>query len=283
MLILPAPLKTFIFNWGKSCLICGYCNLIIKERNGVSFYQFPNLVKFTNIRHGIFTRKGGFSKNPYQSLNVSYDLGDDETNVKQNRNIVSQCLDEKELVFAKQVHGTNIIKFIENKKDYIQEISDTPLVGDAMITNIPGKNLVVQIADCQSIFMYDPVVGVIANVHSGWRGSINNITSHAILMMKKNFGCNPPDIVASISPSLGPCCSEFINFKKEIPKKFWEYRDGSNHFDFWSATRDQLNDAGVLSENIYLSRICTKCSKDLFFSYRGEGVTGRFAAVIGLK
>ena len=257
--------------------------MILKERNGVSFYQFPNLINFTDIRHGIFTRKGGFSKYPYQSLNVSFGLGDDEAHVKQNRNIISQCLDEKELVFAKQVHGTNIIEFREEKKGRIQEISDVSPVGDAMITNVPGKNLVVQIADCQSILIYDPVLNVIANVHSGWRGSISNITHHTIMMMGKNFECSPTDIVVSIAPSLGPCCSEFINFKEEIPKKFWKYKDGSNHFDFWSATCDQLSNTGILPENIYFSRMCTKCNTDLFFSHRGEGVTGRFAAVIGLK
>lgn len=257
--------------------------MILKERNGVSFYQFPNLINFASIRHGIFTRKGGFSKYPFQSLNVSFGLGDDEVHVKQNRHIISQCLDEKELVFARQVHGTEIIEFRKNKKGCTQEISGAPRVGDAMITNVPGKNLVVQIADCQSILIYDPVLKVIANVHSGWRGSIRNIAHHTIMMMEKKFGCRPTDIVASITPSLGPCCSEFINFKEEIPPKFWKYRDGVNHFDFWSATHDQLINTGILLENIYLSRICTKCHTDIFFSHRGEGVTGRFAAVIGLK
>ncbi len=267
--------------------------MILKERNNVSFYQFPNLIKFTNIRHGIFTRRGGFSKYPFQSLNVSFGLGDDESNVKKNRNIILQCLDENsldenglhenKLVFLKQVHGRNVVEFSGNNKVFAKTTSGEALVGDAMITNIPGRNLVVQIADCQSILMYDPYRNVVANVHSGWRGSINNITGRTIMTMEKKYGCRPKDIVVSISPSLGPCCAEFINFKKEIPQKFWKYGDDFNLFDFWAITCDQLSDAGILSENIYLSRICTKCSTDLFFSYRGESVTGRFAVVIGLK
>ena len=67
-----------------------------------------------------------------------------------------------------------------------------------------------------------------------------------------------------------------------IPRPFWSYKDGDHHFDFWAISHDQLVAAGVRSKNIRLSGICTCCNPELFFSYRGEKVTGRFAAVIGL-
>jgi copper oxidase (laccase) domain-containing protein len=123
---------------------------------------------------------------------------------------------------------------------------------------------------------------VVANVHSGWRGSLKNIIGRTVNIMG-TLGVRPPDIIAGISPSLGPCCAEFMNYKQEIPKKFWVYKDGDDHFDFWSLSRDQLGNAGVLPENVCLSKMCTKCCTDLFYSYRGEKTTGRFAAVIGLK
>ena len=68
-----------------------------------------------------------------------------------------------------------------------------------------------------------------------------------------------------------------------IPSKFWTYKQGANHFDFWSISRDQLRESGVVQKNIYSSNVCTKCNTDAFFSYRGENTTGRFAAVIGLQ
>lgn len=280
--------------------------MIVKHKNGVSFLEFPNLARFSGIRHAIFTRNNGKSRGHYRSLNVSYGVGDDDNNVKLNRNIISQCMDEKGLVFADQVHGIRVMVFAKDNKasptfdnDVSYENENSKLFNeqagvfdsdsekkravDALVTNIPKRFLVVQIADCQSTLMYDPVRGIVANVHSGWRGSISNIIGITIKVMEKSLGCAPSDIIAGIGPSLGPCCAEFVNYNKEIPKQFWRYKDENSHFDFWSVSCDQLCTAGVLIENIVLSKLCTKCNPDRFFSFRGEGTTGRFASIIGLK
>jgi len=256
--------------------------MILKEKNGVLFFQFPNLAKFSDIRHGIFTKNCGHSKNPYQSLNVSLSVGDNYLHVKQNRRIISKCIEGNELVFANQVHETNVLILSKNNAPLVEEAFGKPAVGDAMVADIPEKFLTVQVADCQAVLMYDPSRHVVANVHCGWRGSVNNIIGKTIKIMADIFGCNASHIVAGISPSLGPCCAEFINYKTEIPDRLWKYKDRSNHFDFWSLSLDQLCNEGVLIENICLSQICTKCNTDLFFSFRGEGTTGRTAAVIGL-
>ncbi len=256
--------------------------MILKKKDGILFFQFPNLAKFSGIRHGIFTRNCGHSKNPYQSLNVSLSVGDNYSDVKQNRRIISKCIVGNELVFAKQVHETNVLILSKNNAPFVDKAFGKPAVGDAMVTDIAEKFLLVQVADCQAVLMYDPFRRVVANVHCGWRGSINNIIGKTIKIMADIFGCNASHIIAGISPSLGPCCAEFINYKTEIPDRLWKYKDRSNHFDFWSLSLDQLCNAGVLIENICLSQICTKCNTDLFFSFRGEGTTGRTAAVIGL-
>ncbi|MCP4352430.1 MAG: peptidoglycan editing factor PgeF [Desulfobacterales bacterium] len=254
--------------------------MVLKEKNGIPFFHFPNLAEFSGIQHGIFTRKGGNSSKPFSSLNVTLGLGDSEAAVRQNRSEISQAMGGKELVFASQVHGTKVLVLSNNNNPGWKTGTKNP--GDAIVTNIPMKPLVIQVADCQAVLMYDPVRQVIANVHSGWRGSINNIIGAAADVMIKKFDCNPSDIVAGIGPSLGPCCAEFVNYEKEIPEKFWKYKNSSDHFDFWWVSKDQLCNAGVLAENIYSGNMCTKCNTDLFFSYRGEGVTGRFAVVAGL-
>jgi len=253
--------------------------MILKEKNGISFFQFPNLAGFSGIQHGVFTRKGGNSSKPFNSLNVTLGLGDSEAAVKQNRSDISQAMGGKELVFASQVHGTKVLVLSDNNSGWE---TGPKKPGDAIVTNIPMKPLMIQVADCQAVLMYDSVRQVIANVHSGWRGSINNIIGITADVMKQKFDCNPSDIFAGIGPSLGPCCAEFVNYKNEIPEKFWKYKNSSDHFDFWSISKKQLCNAGVLKENIYSSNMCTKCNTDLFFSYRGEGVTGRFAIVAGL-
>jgi len=256
--------------------------LILTKANGVSFYRFPNLLPFANLRHGIFTRNGGFSKGNFSSLNVSLSVGDDSENVIRNRKIISMCMDNGDLVFTKQVHDKNVI-VVSEKSANVSASSETRIEGDALVTDLYNKMLVIKTADCQAVLLYDPVKNVVANVHSGWRGSIYNIIGATIYAMKENYNCIPSDILAGISPSLGPCCAEFLNYKKEIPGQFWKYKDSAFNFDFWAISADQLSYAGVMPENIYSCRMCTKCNKDLFYSYRGEKTTGRMATIIGLK
>lgn len=257
--------------------------MILTTQNGVSFYQFQHLTDFAGIRHGIFVRTGGCSDHPFQSLNVSFGLGDDDKNVEHNRQRVAQGIDGQDFVYLKQVHGQDIVVFSRSQGKAAPDIFKQPLIGDAMVTNIPDKFLVVPVADCQSVLLCDPVGLAVANIHSGWRGNIKNIIGRTVQTMKTLIGCDPNDILAGIGPSLGPCCAEFVNYKKEIPRAFWRYKDGHDFFDFWSVSYDQLLAAGVSAKHIESSRICTKCNTDLFFSYRAEGTTGRFAAVIGLR
>jgi polyphenol oxidase len=256
--------------------------LLQKEKNGVSYLQFPNLEAFPCIRHAVFTRKGGVSAPPHDSLNVSYAAGDRDDAVTQNRQKILTVMDTDELVFARQVHGAEVLSFTEN--DFIEPRSAgaAPRTGDAMISSARGKTLVLKVADCQPVLMVDPVSRVIAAVHSGWRGSLQNIVGRTVDAMKDRFGSDPRDIVAGLGPSLGPCCAEFVNYQTEIPKPLWIYKQRRVFFDFWSMTRDQLIDAGVLNENIHVSGICTRCRADMFFSYRKQNHTGRFAAAIGL-
>jgi copper oxidase (laccase) domain-containing protein len=131
--------------------------------------------------------------------------------------------------------------------------------------------------------LVDPVRRVAANIHSGWRGSIVDIAGAGVETMHREFGCDPEEILACVSPSLGPCCAEFVHYEKEIPEHLWPYRDRDRRFDFWAMTRDQLLARGLQARNIEISGICTRCRPDLFFSYRHAPVTGRFASVIGFS
>ena len=257
--------------------------MTLVSKNGVSFYQFEHLQKYPTIRHGIFTRHFGHSTGDFQSLNVSLDLGDAADHVRKNRNLVSRVIEGRDLVFVNQVHGDQVVILNPKNIDSYGGLQRVLGTGDALVTNVSGKFLTTQLADCQSILLYDPSRHVVANVHSGWRGSIKNILGRTVGVMKKYFKCYSADIIAGIGPSLGPCCAEFVNYRKEIPQIFWRYKSADDHFDFWTLSRDQLTHAGVRAENVETSRICTKCNTETFFSYRGEGQTGRFAAVIGLS
>ncbi len=258
--------------------------MIRMTQNGVSYFQFKNLVGCSGIEHRVFTRSGGHSQPPFASLNVCYGIGDARKNVSANRNIIYDNMATGRLVFVRQVHGCEVAVLGRNRKkrNKATAVAGQTVTADAVVTDLDRKNLVIQVADCQAVLLYEPARRVIANVHCGWRGSVQNIIGRTIEVMKQHFGCHPGRIQAGIGPSLGPCCAEFINYRKEIPKEFWRYKGLNTHFDFWALSRDQMIQAGMAEINIEPSGICTRCHTDDFFSYRAARTTGRFAAVIGL-
>lgn len=257
--------------------------MILKNREGLEFFTFSKFNQFNEIRHGIFTRNNGFSDGDFRSLNMGISTGDDKRSVGKNRNAVIRCMNARHLEFTNQVHKTRILVFSKNNKKYVLPPNAPVDSADAIITNVSGQFLAIQLADCQGILLYDPKNKVAANIHSGWRGSVQNIISTCVASMQSEFGCEPENIVAGISPSLGPCCAEFIHYRKEIPKAYWRFKDTCDHFDFWKISRYQLLNSGLLPQHIEISNICTKCNSHLFFSFRKKHRTGRFVSVIGLK
>jgi len=244
---------------------------------------FSNLSTIESIQHYIFSRHGGFSQGEFASLNLSQGVGDDTGVVQQNRHLLWEHMQKACLVFSNQVHGTDVLTV--DQEHFSGGTPETLHVGsgDAMITNIPGVALVILIADCQAVLIVDPVNCVIANVHAGWRGNVNHIIPKTIAEMHAQFGSDPGDLRVGISPSLGPCCAEFVNYANEIPERYWHLKDQQNRFDLWALSREQLLSQGVSPGNIHISNICTRCRHDVYFSYREKKITGRFAAVIQLK
>jgi polyphenol oxidase len=112
------------------------------------------------------------------------------------------------------------------------------------VTDMQNQLLYIQVADCQAVIVVDPGRKVVANIHSGWRGSIQNIVGQTIERMKI-CGCRAEHLLCAIGPSLGPCCAEFKSYRSEIPRQYWSYGDERNYFDFWRLTRDQLTATGV--------------------------------------
>lgn len=237
---------------------------------------FPKIFPADLVFHGIFNRHAGISSAPYDLLNVSYGVGDDPQQVEENRQRIKDHLGAEVLISGKQVHATNI--YVTEKTPQ----TDMELAGfDAFISNIPGIALMVQQADCQAVMLCDPDKKVVANIHCGWRGSVSNIISKTIFVMKKRFNCKPAALLATISPALGPCCAEFVNYRTELPAHLHGFQVKPNYFDFPAISRQQLCEAGVKTCNIATAPICTVCDRD-WFSYRREGTTGRFCSVIGI-
>jgi YfiH family protein len=247
------------------------------QKNGLRFLQFSNLANVTGLFHGVYTRFYLDMTGRKHSLNLGLDCGDTRDTVLMNRHKMLMTAGTDVGVFIQQVHGTDVQVLGGNPG-----VRDANLAGDALITAVEARALVIQVADCQSVLLADPRKRVVANIHSGWRGSIKNIIGRTVDVMVQQFESRPQDIFCGIGPSLGPCCAEFIHFRREIPSKYWGYRRSRDLFDFWQLSIDQLTAAGIPERQIETSCICTKCNQHLFFSYRGRNKTGRFAAVICL-
>jgi len=229
----------------------------IMENADIKVYEFEQFKSRVGIVHGIFTRAGGIRE-----------------------------MGIKPLVFLNQVHGDDIqvLKKDDNDLSETFQPGKEAYTADGIMTDMKDVFLVIWIADCQAVMLYDPEKKVIANVHSGWRGSVKNIIGKCVDKMIFEFGCQPGNIMAGISPSLGPCCSEFVNYKDEIPKTLWGYKiKGKDYFNFWKMSEAQLMDKGVKKDHIENMEICTKCNTDVFYSFRGEETSGRFACVISMS
>ena len=227
--------------------------------------------------YGTFNRHGGVSQSPWDSNNVSFGLGDNSENVRANREQIKKAIGLKRLVSAKQVHGTKVHVVDEAPGEDLEANAF-----DALITNVPGIGLMIQQADCQAVFLFDPEKKAVGIAHVGWRGTVADIIAETVFTMSQTFSTEPVDIIAAISPSLGPCCAEFVNFRSELPAALHGYQVRPNYFDFWKISRDQLSSTGIRPENIHVAEICTCCNQD-FFSYRRDRDTGRFASLIGIR
>jgi YfiH family protein len=250
----------------------------LAEAGGLPCYRSPLLAGFPELAHAFFTRRGGVSAGPYDSLNLSLAVGDDPEAVAANRRRVQQALRLNFLAHAAQVHGRREALVTANPRPR-EEFPEA----DILITGEPGPGLLIKQADCQAVLLYDPGRRVAANVHCGWRGQVQNILARAVRRLGELFGSRPRELLAAIGPSLGPCCAEFRHFRRELPPEFWPYQVRPRYFDLWSLSRDQLAAAGLLPAHIDTAGLCTRCLVREFYSYRRDRVTGRQGAVIALR
>jgi len=272
--------------------------LLRHQINSLVYYRFANYASHDEVLHGVFTRLGGVSPSPCESLNVGHLVGDDHELVEANHDLIYQALgiSRGDVVTAHQVHGSRVA--LVGPEDRGRVIPAT----DALITDAPGVALMLRFADCLPVLLYDPVRRAVGLAHAGWKGTVKGIAAKTASAMVEAYGSRPADIVAGLGPCIGPCCYQVGTEVIELVKarfNHWQellqsQRDGSAHFDLWEANRRQLAELGAppLSPpklggrkgGIEASQLCTACRADEFFSHRAEeGRTGRFAVILGMR
>jgi YfiH family protein len=266
--------------------------------------------------HAFSTRQRGFSK-AYGGnvLNLGFTKHDSRAAVQRNRAAFLQSVgaikhDRKPwaLTTLRQIHSDLIHRVQRVPKDY--------LVGDGLVTDVPGHLIGIQTADCLPVILVDTKRRAVGVFHAGWRGTVKRIVEKGVGEMRRWFNSLPRDIFAAIGPGIHNCCYEVGDEVRDCFESQFEYAAELFHeikesdpirerypllfltarapghselprklfLDLVEANRRQLLSAGVAAKNISASPLCTSCRTDLLFSYRAEkGVTGRLMGVVGIR
>ncbi len=251
----------------------------LKSKVLVSDKIDANVIFTTNIHSG-----EGFGNN------MAFQVGDDRDNVIKNREELSLMIHRpiESFVFSKQVHGVNSIKVDSSFKgrglmSYEDGINDT----DALYTKEHGIALCCFFADCTPVYFSDTVSGIIGIIHSGWQGTVSDITEHVIEKLVIEEGVDPSNLKFVIGPSIK---KESFEVSEDVYNKFLNSKyikedmiriksSGKWLIDTDAYNKNLLISNGVKEENIFISDIDTY-KEDNLFSYRRDNTTGRMLGVI---
>jgi polyphenol oxidase len=234
------------------------------------------LSQFPRIRYGLSTRLGGSSPEPL-GMNLSFRVGDDRSNVEENRRRFFGALgfEPEWAAIPHQCHSDRIL-CVTKPGEYE--------ACDGLVTATPELPLVITVADCLPVALFDPSAGVVAHVHAGWRGSSAAIVRKAIGLMRQEFGADPALMVAYLGASAGVCCYEVGSEVAEMfAPEHSEERGGKHYRNLKKANVDQLLECGVKRGHIEVSDSCTICNAELFHSYRRDRErSGRMMGLISI-
>lgn len=261
----------------------------------VPLLYFPILENTGIVEHCFTTRVGGVSEGIFDSLNLSFSRGDDESAVMENYDRLAAALDtrKEQFVCTDQTHTTNVIRVGKEDCGYGVTRQKPYTDVDGLVTDEPGVVLSTFFADCVPLYFVDTVNRAIGLSHSGWRGTVGRMGQRTLEKMATEFGTNPKDIVAAVGPSICQDCYEVSeDVAEEFIKEFSGHADeilinkgnGKYQLDLWKTNEIVLIEAGVKKENIAVTNICTCCNPDLLFSHRAsKGKRGNLGAFMYIR
>lgn len=189
-----------------------------------------------------------------------------------------------EVQYIRQIHSDKVFVYKGNDEEFIEN------EGDGIITNEKSVIVGAFTADCVPVLLVDEVKCVVGAVHSGWKGTFNDISKKAVEKMIKEYGSNVEDIRAYIGPHIRQCCYEV---SEELKEKFIEKFNmipeenlfNGRNLSMELCIESYLKTIGLKDENIYSLKLCTHCEKESkLFSYRASnGTYGRLFSFIYIK
>ncbi len=242
--------------------------IIERIEDGLTFFQIE-LFNNRNVSH-LFTSRLGWENNKIEKLSKLFNVPKDN------------------IIGLTQVHGTDILVVDEDIKN---SEKTTNIKADGMVTNVPNMVLITYHADCVPIYFYDYSKKVIGLAHGGWKGTYGNISGKMLDLMIDRYNSNIDNVLVGIGPSIGPCCYEVgkdlaFQFMNKYNKfdGIVEKRHNKLYLDLWKINYLQVKDKGVRRENIAVTKACTSCHNDKFYSYRKEKSTNnRMIAAIKIN
>ena len=240
----------------------------------------------------VTARSGGVSAGAYESLNLSFAVGDDPGAVLENRRRVAAAIgaDLGDFVFSRQVHGAGVrVVTPDDRGAGAFAVDQQVPEADALVTADPSVALAILAADCVPIVLYDPVAHVLACVHSGWRGTVARVSEAALAAMR-TLGASPENVIAGVGPAISP---ERYQVGADVADAVHRglgaaaadviRPDGTGKWrlDLWGANRTVLREAGVADGNVHVTPYVTGDGR--FFSDRAVRPCGRLALVARLR
>ena len=225
------------------------------------------------VRAAVSLRTGGVSAGRYASLNVGDHVGDDPELVRTNRDRLRAALGlPAEPLWLEQVHGTDVARFACEQRPR----------ADAAVALAPGQVCAVMVADCLPVLLADREGTCVAAAHAGWRGLAAGVIERTV----EALHVNPSRLVAWLGPAIGPEAFEVgpevrQAFLADDPQTTVDFRPGEGDrwlADIFTLARRRLVRLGI--RDVSGGGFCTVSEPARFFSYRRDGVTGRFAALV---
>ncbi len=230
------------------------------------------------------TRTGGVSQAPFDSFNLGDHVNDVPAHVAANRALLQQQLHTARPVFLQQVHGVDVVALNAQTPD--------GTVADACFTTDIGVACTIMVADCLPLLFTDLEGQVVAAAHAGWRGLAQGVIERTIQAMVDKIGVEPKDVCVWLGPCIGPSAFEvgqevrdaFVPHHVDALRKFQPHPVHTHKWlaDLAGLARQRLEALGVtrVAGNDSTPAWCTVTQTSRFFSYRRDGVTGRFAVCI---
>ena len=240
-------------------------------------FVVPHWPAPAGVRACCTTRYGGVSRPPFDRLNLSLGVGDDPAAVAVNRSRLAARLSlPAQPLWMRQVHGTRVLG---------AEAAGPDPAGDACIARSAGMPCVVSIADCLPVLLCSGCGTIVAAAHAGWRGLAAGVIENTIAEMNTP----PSEIVAWLGPAIGAPAYEvgpevrdaFVDRHREDAAAFSRGRPGRWNADLVRLARARLRRCGVWP--VYGGDLCTHSDPRRFYSFRRDGRTGRFAALIWIE